>query len=447
MQYVDMEPFEQYVRSHGLVEEKRISFYTNWIFRFLRSDFQVSDLDNQDLLQAFSDQLGRDDSLADWQRRQAIMAVELYLNVYLPSRNVSKRGEKGRQEARGAATEHRASEERSAGENKLDRPQSGEPELSFAETLARMKELLKLRHYSPRTEKTYVDWTRRFFRYANQHKLDWRAADSVRSWLSEMATVRNVAASTQNQAFSAALFLFRETLKIDLPAISAVRAKRGRKLPVVFSPDETARVLGEISGVTGLMLRLTYGAGLRISETLRLRVKDLDFDHATLFVRSGKGDKDRATVLPEKLVAELRAQLERVRVLHEADLKRGFGAVWLPGALARKYPNAPREWKWQYVFPAAHLSVDPESGATRRHHVSEQPLQRGIKKATAAAGVEKNATVHTLRHSFATHLLLNGVNIREVQELLGHKNVETTMIYTHVVRGLENRPQSPLDLL
>jgi len=215
----------------------------------------------------------------------------------------------------------------------------------------------------------------------------------------------------------------------------------------VLAVEETSRLLSNTEGTAGLMLRLTYGAGLRISEAVRLRVQDLDFCNETLFVRSGKGDKDRTTLLPEKLVAELKDHLEKVRTLHEEDLKKGFGAVWLPGALARKYPKAPKEWKWQYVFPAGKLSLDPESGETRRHHASEKVLRTALRNASTAAEIHKHVTVHTLRHSFATHLLMQGVNIREVQELLGHKNVETTMIYTHVVRTLSNRPQSPLDTL
>lgn len=229
--------------------------------------------------------------------------------------------------------------------------------------------------------------------------------------------------------------------------MNAVRAKRGPKLPVVLSLEETQRVLSCTEGTTGVMLRLTYGGGLRVSETVCLRVQDLDFGNENLMVRSGKGDKDRATILPASLTEELKAHLERVRVLHEKDLGKGFGAVWLPGGLARKYSNAPTEWKWQYAFPAKTLSVDPESGKTRRHHTREQVLQRALKKAADAAGLPKRVTVHTLRHSFATHLLMQGVNIREVQELLGHKSVETTMIYTHVVRSMSNRPKSPLDTL
>ena len=313
--------------------------------------------------------------------------------------------------------------------------------------MEKMVNLLKLRHYSPRTLETYEGWVSRYFRYARIQSLDWISSDTVRAYLSHLATQRRVASSTQNQAFNAILFLFRETLKIDLPDINAVRAKRGPKLPVVLSPEETQRLLAQTVGTVSLMLKLTYGAGLCVSETIRLRVKDLDFENDTLLVRSGKGDKDRATILPNALISDLKKHLGRVRALHNKDLEKGFGAVWLPGALARKYPNAPKEWIWQYVFPARNLSVDPESGITRRHHVSEKRMQSAVKKAASRADIAKQATVHTLRHSFATHLLMQGVNIREVQELLGHKNVKTTMIYTHVVRTMSARPKSPLDML
>ncbi|MBI9020970.1 MAG: integron integrase [Verrucomicrobia bacterium] len=346
-------------------------------------------------------------------------AVELYLNVYLPEQG-----------------------ERAQGSEVGD-----QSDPSVEEALNRMKELLKLRHYASRTLQTYTEWVQRYFKYAKIQELDWRESDTVRSFLSHLAIQQKVASSTQNQAFNAVLFLFRETLKTDLSELNAVRAKRGPKLPVVLTPEEVQKVLSCAEGTTGLMLRLTYGAGLRVSETVRLRVQDLDFGNETLLVRSGKGDKDRATILPASLVEDLKAHLQKVRCLHEEDLKKGVGAVWLPGALARKYPNAPSEWKWQYAFPARNLSVDPDSGVTRRHHMSEKALQDALRKAATIADLPKRVTVHTLRHSFATHLLMQGVNIREVQELLGHKNVETTMIYTHVVRTLGSRPKSPLDAL
>lgn len=422
MQYIDLQPFEDFVRQRNLVDERHLPFYLKWVLRFLRSEFDREHLSAGDLLQCFSDQLAREDSLQDWQRRQAMKAAELYLNVFLQEQ---KNGQK----------------------SESPRSNVNESDPSVEEALERMKNLLKLRHYSPRTLQTYTEWTEQYFGYAGRQRLAWNAPDTIRAWLSSLATQRNVASSTQNQAFSAILFLFREVLKTDLPEVNAVRAKRGPKLPVVLTPEEVQKILSCAEGTPGLMLRLSYGAGLRVSETVRLRVQDLDFGNETLLVRSGKGDKDRATTLPASLSGDLKKHLERVRSLHEEDLAKGLGAVWLPGALARKYPNAPTEWKWQYVFPAKNFSVDPEGGVTRRHHVSEQVLQRALRDAAAVADIPKRVTVHTLRHSFATHLLMQGVNIREVQELLGHQSVETTMIYTHVVRTMSNRPKSPLDTL
>jgi integron integrase len=310
-----------------------------------------------------------------------------------------------------------------------------------------MRKLLRMRHYAYRTEQTYMDWVERYLDYAARQGLDWKQGGSVRSFLSHLALRKAVASSTQNQALNALIFFFRETLKIELEKIDAVRAKRGRRLPTVLSVEEVRKLLAQTQGPRGLMLRLTYGGGLRVSETIRLRVQDLDFENQLLFVRSGKGDKDRTTLIPESLVPELKQQIRRVKSLHERDLKQGFGEVWLPGALDRKYPKAPRELKWQYLFPARNLSVDPRSGKTRRHHVSDKVMQGALKQAVKSAEILKHVTVHTLRHSFATHLLIQGVNIREVQELLGHKHVETTMIYTHVMRDFESRAQSPLDAL
>ena len=257
-----------------------------------------------------------------------------------------------------------------------------------------------------------------------------------------------MSASTQNQAFNAILFLFRHVLCKDMGNMAeTVRAKRGQKLPVVLSVEEVKQLLSCLTGRDLLIAGLLYGSGLRLMELARLRVKDVDMDLNTLTVRSGKGDKDRTTILPAAVKDQLKNHLSEVKNLHESDLSNGHGEVHLPDALGRKYPNAGKEWAWQYVFPASNLSVDPRAGKVRRHHISDTAIQDVIKKAIRKAGIPKFATVHTLRHSFATHLLMNGVNIREVQELLGHKNVETTMIYTHVLRDMSHAPKSPLDVL
>lgn len=319
--------------------------------------------------------------------------------------------------------------------------------LEAGKAVSRLRELMRLRHYSYRTEQSYIHWAERFDGFCRERNLDWTEPDSVRAFLSDLAIRRNVAASTQSQAFNALLLLFREVFGREFGEVRSVRAKRGARLPVVLSEEETRAVLAQTEGTSGLILRLIYGAGLRLSEAVRLRVKDLDFDSALVIVREAKGDKDRSTLLPRVLMPELKEHLGRVRALHDQDLRLGYGEVHLPHALVAKYPNAGREWGWQYVFPAKSLSVDPRSGKVRRHHVGERVVQMAMRQAVARAGIAKPASVHTLRHSFATHLLMRGVSIREVQQYLGHSNVETTMIYTHVIRNLASTAISPLDVL
>lgn len=271
-------------------------------------------------------------------------------------------------------------------------------------------------------------------------------AREVERFLTNLAVRRHVSASTQNQALSALLFLYREVLQQELPWLDGIqRAKRPKRLPVVLSREEVAALLGEMEGVTWLMASLLYGAGLRLMECVRLRVQDVDFVRREITVRRGKGGKDRRTMLPASSIAALQDQMAEARRVHQRDLDAGFGAVWLPDALARKYPGAAREWAWQYVFPASARSVDPRSGATGRHHADETVLQRAVKHAVRRAGITKPATCHTLRHSFATHLIEAGYDIRTVQELLGHKDVSTTQIYTHVLNRGGNGVQSPLD--
>lgn len=304
----------------------------------------------------------------------------------------------------------------------------------------------RARHYSIRTERAYVGWARRFI-LANgkRHPRDLGLAE-VEAFLSMLAVRDDVAASTQNQALSALLFLYKEVLGLELPWVGSVtRAKRPKKLPVVLTHAEVRALLALVDGQAGLMASLLYGAGMRLMEAVRLRVKDMDFGRREIIVRNGKGGKDRRVPLPRTLEAGLMAQVERVSVLHARDLAEGFGEVWLPHALGRKYPTAARELGWQWVFPAQRLSVDPRTGVRRRHHVDEGVLQRAVKSARAAAGIVKPATCHTLRHSFATHLLESGHDIRTVQELLGHKDVATTQIYTHVLGRGAGGVLSPLD--
>ena len=312
--------------------------------------------------------------------------------------------------------------------------------------LDRVRQAIGAHHYSRRTEKAYVHWIKRYiFFHGKRHPAELGAAE-VTAFLTSLAVDSKVAASTQNQALSALLFLYREVLGVELPWLDdVVRAKRPLHLPVVLTRDEIRAVLQRLDGVPRLMAVLLYGAGLRLLECCRLRVKDVDFASNQITVRDGKGHKDRATVLPAAVKAELAAHLERVREQHQADLRHGAGWVELPGALVRKYPHAGREWGWQWVFPATRFYVDRATGQRRRHHLHESVLQRAVKDAVRGAGIAKPATCHTFRHSFATHLLEESHDIRTVQELLGHQDVSTTMIYTHVLNRGPAGVRSPAD--
>lgn len=318
---------------------------------------------------------------------------------------------------------------------------SFQPELFEA-----IRQRVRRLNYSRRTEQAYIGWIRRFiFAHGMRHPRHLGERE-VENFLTVLANSAQVSAGTQNQALSALLFLYREILKIDLPWMdNVVRAKRSRRIPVVLSPDEVRRLLAMMDGQSWLMAALLYGTGMRLMECVRLRVKDVDFSRNEIVVRDGKGAKDRRVPLPRKLVEHLHAAIERTRLLHRHDIARGLGRAWLPAALARKYANADLEFGWQYVFPASKISDDPSADVTRRHHIDEAVLQRAIKTARTKAGILKPATCHTLRHSFATHLLEAGHDIRTVQELLGHKDVATTQIYTHVLGRGAGGILSPLD--
>ncbi|MHB8766065.1 MAG: integron integrase [Deferrisomatales bacterium] len=312
----------------------------------------------------------------------------------------------------------------------------------------RLREVIRTRHYSLRTEKSYADYARRFLSFhRNREPMSLGPAD-VSAYLTHLAVNRRVAASTQNVALSAVLFLFQHVFGKPVGQLeNVVRAKRPERLPVVLTRDEVAAVLAGLEGTLGLMAKVLYGAGLRITECTGLRVKDVDYAYRQIAVRDGKGQKDRVTVLPGAIEMGLRAHLARVKTLHDQDLAEGFGEVYLPFALERKYPNASRQWGWQYVFPSRCRSVDPRSGVTRRHHAAERPIERAVARAVRAAGIHKPATPHTFRHRFATHLLEAGHDIRTVQELLGHQDVRTTQIYTHVLQRGGHAVPSPLDAL
>ena len=305
---------------------------------------------------------------------------------------------------------------------------------------------LRLKHYSIRTEEAYVDWIRRFIIFHKKRHPKEMGIPEIEAFLTHLAVNANVAASTQNQAFSALIFLYREVLGIELDGrIDAMRAKKPQRLPTVLTQDEVRRVIANLDGIHRLIVQILYGSGLRILECLRLRVKDLDFARYEITVRQGKGAKDRRTMLPRSLAAPLQAHLDTVRSLYEAGLRDGLCNVYLPFALAQKYPTAPREWLWQYVFPAASHSKDPRTGLIRRHHLDEGAVQKTVRHAAQQTNIAKHVTCHTFRHSFATHLLENGYDIRTVQELLGHNDVSTTMIYTHVLNRGGLAVRSPLD--
>jgi integron integrase len=316
----------------------------------------------------------------------------------------------------------------------------------MAKLLDQVRNLIRTRHYSIRTEQAYLHWIKQFILFHNKRHPLSLGPDHVASFLSHLAVDCNVAASTQGQAASAILFLYRDVLGRDFPWIDNIeRAKKPARLPVVLTKLEVQSILRHITGSKFIQASLLYGSGLRLMECVRLRVKDIDFDYKQIVIRDGKGNKDRVTMLPVSLIGLLSKHLDRVKALHEMDIREGFGQVYLPFALARKYPQADRQWCWQYVFPAKQRSLDPRTGIQRRHHVAETVLQRAVKEAIRAAGISKVASCHTLRHSFATHLLEAGYDIRTVQELLGHKDVSTTMIYTHVLNRGGKGVQSPID--
>ncbi|MEA3486776.1 MAG: integron integrase [Thermodesulfobacteriota bacterium] len=314
--------------------------------------------------------------------------------------------------------------------------------------LDQVRDVMRLKHYAFRTEQTYIGWIKRFIFFHDKKHPNTMGESEVEAFLTWLAVEKTVSKSTQNQAFNALIFLYREVLKMPLEGrIDAVRSFKKQRLPIVMSKEETQRVLNAMSGTTQLMAKLLYGSGLRLMECIRLRVKDIDFEINEIRVHSGKGDKDRLVPLPESVKPALNIHLERVKLIHEHDLAKGYGEVYLPHALDRKYPHAGKELGWQYVFPSNKLSLDPRKNVTRRHHMDPSSLDRAIKRAVKLTGITKRITSHTFRHSFATHLLQTGTDIRTIQSLLGHNDLSTTMVYTHVLRQGGQGVKSPLDLL
>lgn len=313
--------------------------------------------------------------------------------------------------------------------------------------LEQVSDAIRVKHYSHRTEQTYVEWIRRYILFHNKRHPEEMGVEEIQAFISHLATERNLAASSQNQALSAILFLYRHVLnkEIEFPS-DVIRAEKSKTLPVVLTHSEALAVIHNIKGTTPqLMAQILYGSGLRLMECVRLRVKDIDFGNHTIIVRDGKGEDDRSAILPDSLIPALREQIQTVSAIHTQDLKNGFGEVYLPYALAKKYPRANKELHWQYLFPASVRSTDPVTKKTMRHHVDASVLQKAIRTAARAAKIDKSVSPHTFRHSFATHLLQNGYDIRTIQELLGHKDVKTTMIYTHVLQRGGLAVKSPLD--
>jgi len=320
--------------------------------------------------------------------------------------------------------------------------------ISSPKLLDQLKNAIRTKHYSSKTEEAYCGWVKRFILFHDKEHPENMGAEEIREFINYLSVNKKVSGSTQNQALCGLLFLYREVLETDLDDIDGIQwAKRAKKLPVVFSRGEVTSILSKLTGEYELMVKLLYGSGLRLNECLQLRVKDIDFDTNQVIVRGGKGEKDRYTILPKSIKSELKDHIESVKKIHEEDIKEGFDSVYMPHRLSSKYPKAGKKIGWHYLFPSKNLAIDPESGEKRRHHIHERTLQRAVKKAIERAGVQKNGGCHTFRHSFATHLLEDGVNVRVVQELLGHEKLETTMVYTHVMSKSKKGIDSPMDNL
>ena len=407
-----------------LIAKQKAPFYAYWASKFITFSNKYGNLANEATINQFLDHLCGT-GIDDWKIQQAEEAIDFFVEYCRNSQN-------GLQS------------------NRIPSKELKNEALTIIE---RIREAIRLKHYSYRTEQTYLEWAKRFFshllktRNKENFPQDLNSED-VKEYLSYLAIKQKVSSSTQNQAFSALLFLFREVLKIEVKDLNkTVRAKRKVTLPAVLTLKEIKELFNQVNRENLLLMQTIYGSGLRLMEAIRLRVQDIDFDTNILFIRGAKGDKYRATVLAESVKTGLKKHLEKVKEIHRKDLDSGQGKVYLPEGLIRKYPNAAKEWGWQYVFPSSKLSVNPRSGKVGRHHIDPSSIQKVIKNAVKKAGIVKNASVHTLRHSFATHLLMKGVNIREIQDLLGHKHLETTMVYTHVIRDMSNVPISPLDYL
>jgi len=409
-----MEDFREYLLKSRVANTKTVPFYLHWVTQFFnhchKHPEEAFTLEEQ---AAFLKQKAR--GLESWQLDQAREAIEVY------------RFWKSRQD----------------GKSDVIRMDTRMQWKTVGDDMASM---IRLRHLAKKTEQAYLGWVRRFYRFVNGKPPNSLNDENVKDFLTHLAVERKVSATTQNQAFSALLFLYRHILDKPLENIGgSIRAKRSKRLPVVLTQNEVAQLLSELSGVNLLMAQIIYGGGLRLNECLQLRVKDVDLERKTVIVRSGKGDKDRETVLPGSIKSDLKKHLENIKALYDKDRNSNQPGVSLPGALEKKLPNAGKEWPWFWVFPSYKLSSDPDTGIIRRHHVYQGVLQRNIRKAAIKAKIYKRVTVHTLRHCFATHLVEQGCDIRTIQDLLGHRHLETTMVYTHVAQTNRLGIVSPLD--
>ena len=435
------------------VKPHSVRWYVLRAEQFIRAfpDRRLAELGSDDISD-YLENVGEDPRLKPWQFRQIVDAIQTLYSLVSTDWITDPDWEFWRNSARTLETQH-ATTAREFQPVTPEEYASRIGDTRFAplirqhlEVFARLSSVIQTRGMSIRTEKTYLGWVCRFLSHFNSQAPAQLGPTEVAAFLEYLALRRNVAASTQNQALNALVFLYDKVLNRPLGDLGAFRrAKRPRRIPLVLSRNEVRRLLAELRGTHWLIASLLYGTGMRLMETLRLRVQDLEFDRSLIVVRRGKGDKDRIVPLPKSLVEPITRHLEAVRILHQRDLEAGFGEALLPDALARKYPSAPRDWRWQFVFPSGRLSRDPRSEATRRHHLHETGVQKAVAAAARRAGITKRASCHTLRHSFATHLLESGYDIRTVQELLGHSDVATTQIYTHVLNRGGLAVRSPLD--
>jgi len=409
---VNLKDYLKFLELDNSIKQNHKPFFIKWVEMYLAylEKNNISAMQNNENLKKFILGLSKKKKYQEWQISQAIDAVNYFLTFL-----------------------------------KCDGSENST--LTIDEIVKKTKDIIRLKHYSVRTGKSYINWIKQFLKFTNK-SIDEVNSDDVKDFLTYLAKERNVSASTQNQAFNSILFLFRHVLNKNLENMkNTLRAKRKRKIPTVLTREEVSTLLDNLSDTYLIIAKLLYGCGLRLMECMQLRVKDISFEPNTVTIHSGKGDKDRVVMLPENVKKELRDHLKKCKNQHAKDLKLGYGFVKLPGALSKKYPNADKEWMWQWIFPAKSFYVDKENGNIYKHHLHESNTQKAIRTAAIKSNIPKKISAHTLRHSFATHLLESGVNIRVIQELLGHKQLETTMIYTHVLLEYKNNIKSPLDFL